>query len=155
MSSWTNILTKYPSGYPNTLKCRPSKFLMKKTITFWSSLALFSTNGLMVKDQQVKGQGSTTFLEGTSYGVTYDKKYFGQSSFLSRVITASVSFFFFLDPFFDLEPVLRANDGKKPIIFPDAKFYAESFEKKSIKKSQFSQKLTRPWKFLMRPSAAI
>ena len=130
MSSWTNILTKYPSGYPNTLKCRPSKFLMKKTITFWSILVFFSTNGLMVKDQQVKGQGSTTFLEGTSYGVTYDKKYFGQSSFLSRVITASVSFFFFLDPFFDLEPVLRANDGKNPLYFQMQSFMLNLLKKK-------------------------
>ena len=37
-------------------------------------------------------------------------------------------FFFFLDPFFDFGSVLRAKDGKKPIIFPDTKFCAESFE---------------------------
>ena len=33
----------------------------------------------MVKDQQLKGQGSTTFLEDPSYGLTYDEKYIGQS----------------------------------------------------------------------------
>ena len=46
-----------------------------------------------------------------------------------------------LDPFLNSTP----KGWKESFAFPDAKFYAESFEKK--------KKITRPWKFLVWPSA--
>ena len=49
-----------------------------------------------------------------------------------------VSFFFFHTPFFDCGAIFRGDTQqleKKPIRFPDTKFYAESFEQKKYLKT--------------------
>ena len=47
-----------------------------------------------------------------------------------------MSFFYFHTPFFDFGPIFSGEAQsieKKPIRFPNVKFYAESFEKKYLK----------------------
>ena len=72
---------------------------------------------------------------------------FGRSSFQTGVIILALGLFSTLsDHFFNLNLFLSAapKGWKKWIGFPDAEFYAKSFEEKKIK-NQIFWKLTRLW----------
>ena len=61
-----------------------------------------------------------------------------------KLIPVLVSFFHFHTPCFDFGPFLGMmpnEEKKKPIRFPDAKFYAESFGEKMFKNNHYFRSL--------------
>ena len=69
------------------------------------------------------------------------------SSFQTRVFPALVSFFILFDNFFltlDLFLSGTPKGWKKSIGYPDPGLYADSFEKKSFKKIEYSRVLSDP-----------
>ena len=106
---------------------------MEKQLLFAVFGLFLSRNGLVVKDQEVRGQVSTTFLEDPSCGLTFDKKILVKAHFYLALLQLDFLFSFFWggNLFFDFGPVLRATpkQQKKTIRFPNAKFHAKSFEK--------------------------
>ena len=82
---------------------------MKKTIAFCSIWVFLSTNGLVVKDQEVRGQVSTTSLEGPSYGLTYDEKSLVKPHFYLALLQLEFHFFSFWDHSFDFGSVLKVT----------------------------------------------
>ena len=107
--------------------------LIKKNIS-WAKNGLFKVNNRLVnRDQEVRGQVSTTFSEAPYLGLTVSEIFFCCSSIKTCVIPVLVSFFFYFHtPFLTLGPFLwvTSNQEKKPTRFPDVKFFAESFGKK-------------------------
>ena len=120
---------------------------MKNESTFFSIWDSFSTNGL--KDQEMRSQVSTTFSKGPSCGLTYDEKILVRVQFHLVIFQLECLHPLFGSPFLTLNPFLGAipKRWKKTIRLPDAKFDAESFEKRVKRNSRLTE-LHQAWKIL-------